>query len=79
MEMTYEILVGILAFVGMLVGLVKPIITLNTNITELRASMDSLREMISEVKERLTVHGAEIDEIQKQLVDHEARIKALEK
>lgn len=77
--MNYEILIGALALIGMLAGVVKPIITLNNNITELRASMDSLKEIISELKDRITSHGREIDDMKVSLADHEARLRALEK
>ena len=77
--MNYEILIGALALIGMLAGIVKPIITLNNNITELRASVDSLKEIISELKDRITSHGREIDDMKVSLADHEARIRALEK
>ena len=77
--MNYEILIGALAFIGMMAGIVKPIITLNNNITELRASVDSLKEIISELKDRITSHGREIDDMKVELADHEARLRALEK
>ncbi len=77
--MTYEILIGALALVGMLAGVVSPIIKLNNNITELRASVDSLRDIILELKSRITSHGKEIDDIKVELADHEARLRQLEK
>lgn len=77
--MTYEILIGALALVGMLAGVVSPIIKLNNNITELRASVDSLRDIILELKSRITSHGKEIDNIKVELADHEARLRTLEK
>ncbi len=77
--MTYEILIGALALVGMLAGVVSPIIKLNNNITELRASVDSLRDIILELKSRITSHGKEIDDIKVELADHEARLRTLEK
>lgn len=77
--MTYEILIGALALVGMLAGVVSPIIKLNNNITELRASVDSLKEIIQELKDRITSHGHEIDNMKVELADHEARLRQLEK
>lgn len=77
--MSYEILVGALALIGMLAGVIKPIITLNNNITALTASVESLKEIITELKDRITAHGREIDDIQVELADHEARIRVLEK
>lgn len=77
--MNYEILIGALALIGMLAGVVKPIITLNTNITELKGSIDALKDIIQELKDRVTTHGQEIDDIKVTLADHEARIHHLEK
>lgn len=77
--MNYEILIGALALIGMLAGVIKPIITLNNNITALKSSVDSLKEIISELKDRISSHGAQIDAIQIELADHEARLRALEK
>ncbi len=76
--MNYEILIGALALIGMLAGVVKPIITLNTNITELKGSIDALKDIIQELKDRVTTHGQEIDDIKVTLADHEARIHHLE-
>lgn len=77
--MTYEILIGALAFLGMMAGVISPIIKLNNNITELRASVDSLKEIIQELKDRITSHGREIDDMKVELADHEARLRQLEK
>ncbi len=77
--MTYEILIGALGLIGLLAGVVTPIIKLNTNITELTMSVNQLRDILSELKDRVTTHGREIDEMQVELADHEARIRALEK
>ena len=77
--MNYELLVGALALIGMLAGIIKPIITLNNNITELRASLDNLKEALTELKERLSIHGEQIDDINKELANHEARLRVLEK
>ena len=77
--MNYEILIGALALIGMLAGIIRPIITLNSNITELRASLDGLKEALTELKERLSAHSEQIDEIKGELADHEARLRVLEK
>ena len=76
--MTYEILIGGLTLIGLLAGIITPIIKLNTNITALTMSVDQLREILAELKERVTTHGKEIDEIRTELADHEARIRILE-
>lgn len=77
--MSYEILIGALGLIGMLAGVISPIIKLNNNITELKASVDSLKEIIAELKDRITAHGHEIDDIKVSIADHEARLRALEK
>ena len=77
--MTYEILTGALVLIGLLAVVVKPLINLNSNITALTASVNQLKEILSELKERVTTHGHEIDEIKTELADHEARIRTLEK
>lgn len=77
--MNYEILVGALTLLGMLAVVIRPIINLNSSITALTGSVDSLKEMISKLEKRIDSHGEEIDGIQIELADHEARIKVLEK
>lgn len=77
--MTYEILIGALGFIAALAVVIRPIIALNQNITALTLSVNQLKEVLGELKERVTNHGHEIDEIRTELADHEARIKALEK
>lgn len=77
--MNYEILIGLLAFVITMIGVVSPIIKLNNNITELKASVDSLKDIIAELKERISSHGHEIDDMKVMLANHEARLKALER
>ena len=77
--MTYELLTGALVLIGLLAVVVRPIISLNTNITALTASVNQLKEILSDLKERVTNHGREIDDIKDELADHEARLKLLEK
>ena len=77
--MTYEILVGALGLIALIAGVIKPLFTLNQNITALTISVNQLKEIISELKERVTSHGNEIDEMRTTLADHEARIRNLEK
>ena len=64
---------------GLLAGVVKPLISLNQNITTLTMSVNQLKDVLSELKERVTTHGREIDEMREELADHEARIRTLEK
>ena len=77
--MTYEILIGALGLIGLLAGVVKPLISLNQNITTLTMSVNQLKDILSELKKRVTAHGREIDEMREELADHEARIRTLEK
>ena len=77
--MTYEILIGALALIGALIVVVNPIIKLNSNITALTSRVNQLKEILSDLKERVTNHGREIDGIRAELADHEARIRTLEK
>lgn len=77
--MTYEILIGALGLIAALAVVIKPLITLNQNITTLTMSVNQLRDVLSELKERVTNHGREIDEMREELADHEARLTFLEK
>ena len=77
--MTYEILIGALGLIAALAVVVKPLFTLNQSITTLTVSVNQLKEIIGELKERVTNHGHEIDEMKVELADHEARIRTLEK
>lgn len=77
--MNYEILTGALVLIGLLAVVVKPIITLNTNITALTVSVYQLKEVIDKLETRVTAHGDEIDKINETLSDHGARITVLEK
>lgn len=77
--MTYEILIGALGFIAALAVVIRPLINLNQNITALTLSVTQLKEVLDELKERVTNHGHEIDEMKVELVDHEARIRTLEK
>jgi len=75
----YNILVGLLELIGLLVVVIVPVIRLNTNITALTASVQALKDIIEELKDRITTHGKEIDEMRVKLADHDARISNLEK
>lgn len=72
-------IMAILGFIAALIVVLKPILDLNTNITELKVSIDNFRESVNKLDSRITEHGKEIDKIRDQVVDHEARIKNLEK
>lgn len=77
--MTYEILIGALGLIGALAVVIRPIMTLNANITQLTASVTQLKDVLEDLKARVSDHGKEIDEMRVELANHEARISALEK
>lgn len=76
--MTYEIIIGALGFIGALAVVIRPLIALNSNITALTLSVNQLKEVLNELKTRVSDHGKEIDDIQVKIADHDARIHALE-
>lgn len=77
--MTDGMIMAALGFVGALLVVLKPILNLNTNITELKVSIDAFKETVNKLDERITKHGEEIDRVKETLVNHEARISNLEK
>ena len=77
--MTYELVVAALTLVALVAGVVKPLFDLNRNITILTTSVNQLKDVLDELKTRVNNHGKEIDNINIELADHEARIKVLEK
>lgn len=77
--MTDNVIMVILGFIGALLVALKPILDLNTNITELKVSIDQFRDSVNKLDSRTTEHGKEIDKIKEQVVDHEARLKNLER
>ena len=74
-----EMIMAILAFLGAALVILKPILNLNASITELKVSIDQFRDTVNDLKASLNEQGKEIDKIRDQVVDHEARIKNLEK
>lgn len=74
-----QLIMAALGFVGALLVVLKPILNLNTSITELKVSIDQFKEAVNKLDDRITEHGKEIDKIRDQVVDHEARIKNLER
>lgn len=77
--MSDEMIVTIGGFIVMAIAIIKPVISLNTSITELKASIDSFRDTVADLKSRITEHGKEIDQVREKLADHEARISNLER
>lgn len=77
--MTYEILIGALGFIAAIAVVIKPLINLNNNITALTLSVNQLKDILNELKGKVADHGNEIADIKETIVDHEARIKVLER
>ena len=77
--MTYEILIGALSLIVLVAGVVKPLFDLNKNITILTTSVNELKSVLDELKERVKTHGSEIDKINVTLENHEVRISTLGK
>lgn len=77
--MTDNIIMAILGFIGALLVAIKPILDLNTNITELKVSIDQFRDSVNKLDSRITEHGKEIDKIKETVATHEVRIENLEK
>lgn len=73
-----EMIIAIGSFLVMIVALVKPIITLNTNITELKSSIDQLKEIVNKLDSRITEHGKELDALKTTVAEHEVKIGKLE-
>ena len=60
-----------------------PIVKLNVNISRLNTTIEMFQEDTEEkhdaLNKRVTEHGKQIDELEKVSVNHEVRIKAIEK
>ena len=77
--MTDKVIIAVLGVIGALIVVLKPIFDLNTNITELKVSIDAFKESVDKLDSRITEHGKEIDKLKEQVVNHEARLKNLER
>ena len=77
--MTDKMILALLGFIGALLAVLKPVLDLNTNITELKMSIDAFKSSVDKLDSRITEHGKERDKIKEQVVDHEARLKNLER
>jgi uncharacterized coiled-coil DUF342 family protein len=78
-KMTDNVIMVILGFIGALLVALKPILDLNTNITELKVSIDAFKESVDKLDNRITEHGKEIDKLKESVANHEARITNLER
>ena len=77
--MSDSMIMALLGFAGAILVVLKPILNLNANITELKVSIDAFKESVDKLDSRITEHGKEIDKLKEQVVDHEARLKNLER
>lgn len=69
--MTWEIVVGLIALVGFIISIGK-IVSNNTEaLTEVKCSIDNLRDAFSEEKEK-------VEHIKDEVSNHETRISVLE-
>ena len=79
MTMTDKMIIAVLGLIGALIVVLKPIFDLNTNITELKVSIDAFKESVDKLDNRITEHGKEIDKLKESVANHEARITNLER
>ena len=80
--MEYTVVTVIIALVGLLVAVTTPIIRLNTTVTKLTVTVDHLARQVAELEDSNHASKAKLwehnDAQDKQLSDHESRIKVLE-
>ena len=81
--MTWEMTVELVGFIVAMIAICAPIVKLNTNISRLNATIEALskdtQEKYSNLNNRITKHGAQIDELEKVTINHGVRITAIEK
>lgn len=77
--MTWAIFLGISALVAFVIGIMTPIVKLNSTITKLDCTIDALSGRFNETNrvttKRLDAHGKEIDELREQGSRHEQELK----
>lgn len=65
------------------IALMTPVIKLNTLVTQLKATMDALRDQIENnyesLAKRVTAHGEQIDKLKEIVIDGTRRIDYIEK
>ena len=81
--MTDQMILALVGFLGGVAALIAPILKLNSTITELTTIVKKLEELVKDKTEdlnkRVTEHGKEIDGLKSKQIEHEERIKQLEK
>lgn len=61
-----------------LAGVVTPMLKLNASIVNLTAKIDELTKNMNRNEQRITKHGQEIEQLERQVDRHELRISTLE-
>ena len=77
------IIIGIVGLVVSLIAIVTPIIKLNSNIVKLNTTLGLFQESYEQnhkkLEDRVSNHGKQIDDLEKTAINHDLRIKAVEK
>ena len=74
-----NIIIAALGFIGALFVVLKPFLDLNTNIAELKTTIDNFKASVDKLDSRITEHGKEIDKLKETVAEHGVRIENLEK
>lgn len=64
---------------GALTAIIAPIIKLNSSITKLDTTLDNMAQNDRTRDKRINAHAVQLDEHEKQLVNHEVRLQHMEK
>lgn len=76
--MSDQMIIELLAFLGAVLLVVKPIITASNTMTALKTTMETLIESVKSLQATLSGHTSEINDLKLQVNNHETRIKELE-
>lgn len=68
----WDVVVVIASLVALFIGVITPIVRLNTSITKLNTTMDIFSKKFDKTEDTLCEHGEKI-------ADHETRIQIIEK
>lgn len=72
------VVVGLTAVIGLFFTVGKPIIELNKTLTSIQSKIDAVVANLNKTDDRVTKHGKEIEDVQRQVDRHEIRISNLE-
>lgn len=64
---------------GALVGIITPLLKLNSSIVKLTAKIDQLIDDMTRNERRITKHGEEIERLETTVQSHEFRLNEVEK